>query len=88
MSALSELARGSMGDISAIILGGYIENQADLHADTCFSIKENFALLHSYYLDNLKYFQEKPVDYNKRKFSTTQGALLMVESIGAGKNEF
>jgi hypothetical protein len=91
VSVLSELARGSMGDINAKgqgILGGYIENQAVLHADTCFSIKENFALLHSYYSDNLKYFQEKPVVHNKRKFSTTQGAPLIVESIGARKHEF
>jgi len=80
-----------MGEISAKgegTLGGYIENQAVLHADTCYSIKDNFALLHSFYLDNLKYFQEKPVDYNKRKFSTTQGAPLMVESMGARKNGF
>jgi len=80
-----------MGEISARgegILGGYIGNQAVLHADTCFSIKDNFALLYSFYLDNLKYFQDKPVDYNMRKFSTTQGAPLMVESMGAKKNGF
>jgi hypothetical protein len=80
-----------MGDISANcegILGGYIENQAVLHADTCFSIRENFALLNSYFSDNLKYFQEKPVDYNKREFGTIQGAPLIVENMGAIKHEF
>jgi hypothetical protein len=80
-----------MGDISAKgegILGGYVENQVVLHANTCLSIKDYFKILSSFNSDKLKYFQGKAVGYDKCKFSTAQGAALMFESKGARKNEF
>ncbi len=53
-----------MGEISAKgerILGDYVENQVVLHANICLSIKSSSALLYSFYVDKLKYFQSKAV---------------------------
>jgi len=80
-----------MGEISAKgegILGGYVENEAVLHEDTCLSIRGIFAFLCSLVSDKLKYVQSEACAYNKCKFSTTHGAALMVQSKGARINEF
>jgi hypothetical protein len=77
-----------MGDINAKgqgILGGYIEKQAVLHADTCYSTKENFALLHSYYSDKLKYVYREPFGYNKCKLAFIHMTALMIRSINGEK---
>ena len=80
-----------MGEISAKgegILGDYVENEVVLPADTCRSYRYIFGFLCSHEVDNFKYFQDKAVVYNKCIFSHTRGASLMVESLGARKNEF
>jgi len=69
-----------MGEISAKgegILGGYVQNEAVLHEDTCLSIGGIFAFLRSIDSDKLKYVQSEACAYNKCNFSTTHRAALM-----------
>ena len=80
-----------MGEISAQgegILGGYVENEAVLHEDTCLSIRGVFAFLRSLDSDKLKYVQSEACVYDKCEFSTTHRETLMVQSEGARINEF
>lgn len=63
------------------ILGGFHEKGADLVKDICLSNTINFAHLHSFNADNLKYVHSKALRYDKCNFSPTLEAALIVKKI-------